>query len=60
MSDKVKVTIITERRSLVVREGMLRGGASYVDVDVCVECGAIVFDPVHHDRWHSTQDANRG
>ncbi|QGJ88947.1 hypothetical protein PBI_TEAMOCIL_96 [Microbacterium phage Teamocil] len=56
MSDqpKIAVTIITQRRSLDVREGYLRGSGSFVDVDVCVACGSIVFDPVVHDQWHTS------
>lgn len=48
----MKVEIITERRTLVVREPYMRGGQALVDVDVCTRCAAIVFDAVDHNQWH--------
>lgn len=51
-SDRIRVEIITERKIIVVRPGMLNGSRDQIEVDVCVKCGAVVFDPVAHDIWH--------
>lgn len=48
----VKVETVTERKEIMVGEGYLRGSPSRVEVDVCVKCGAIVFDPLLHHTWH--------
>ena len=53
---KPTIEIITDRRTLIVREPYLRGGHALVDVDVCTKCAAIVFDPIAHDRWHRSGD----
>ncbi len=45
--------IITERKIIDVRPGMLYGSPDRVEVDVCTDCAAIVFDPVQHDIWHT-------
>lgn len=50
--NKIKVEIITERKVLDVVPGYFRGSADRVEVNVCVRCGAIVFDPVRHHEWH--------
>jgi hypothetical protein len=55
---KVKVTMITERKIIEVQPGWLRDSRARIEVDVCVTCAAIVFDPVTHDIWHrSTEKA---
>jgi hypothetical protein len=56
---KTKVEIITERRSLPIRPGILRGSSDQIDVDVCTMCGAIVFDGVQHYIWHTTKLVTR-
>ena len=53
--NKIKVEIITVPKILDVVPGYFRGSASRVEVDVCVKCGAIVFDPVVHDTWHRSE-----
>ena len=50
--NKIKIEIITERKILDVVPGYFRGSADQVEVDVCVKCAAIVFDPFAHDVWH--------
>ena len=49
---KIKVEILTVHRTIAVRPGMLYGSPGQIDVDVCVKCGAVVFDPIQHDTWH--------
>jgi hypothetical protein len=49
---KVKVTIITERKIIEVQPSWLVAAPDRIEVDVCVTCAAIVFDPVAHDMWH--------
>ena len=51
-SSKVKVHIITERKALEVTPGYLKGSPSLVLVNVCVTCGAVVFDVIQHDMFH--------
>lgn len=47
------VRIVTTRESLPVQPSMLRGGRDSIQVDVCVDCGAILFDALKHVLWHS-------
>lgn len=57
---KVTVEILTERKVLDVRPGYFQGSADRVEVDVCVKCAAIVFDPIAHDTWHRSDQAMSG
>lgn len=50
--DKVKIEILAKRKVLNVMPGYLRGSVDRIEVDVCVKCAAIVFDPIAHDKWH--------
>lgn len=52
MAEKTRVVITTERKTLDVVPGYFRGSADRVEVDVCVKCSAIVFDPITHYVWH--------
>ena len=52
VAQTVKVETLTERKAIMVCEGDLRGSPSRVEVDVCVKCGAIVFEPLLHHTWH--------
>lgn len=53
MNDReIKIEIVTERKSLTVLPGWLRGSMGRIDVDVCATCGAVVFDWLKHDDWH--------
>ena len=53
MAEKTRVVITTERRQLPVRFGAMSGGSTdAVEVDVCMKCSAIVFDPITHYVWH--------
>lgn len=54
------VKILTESRVLLVEQSMLRGGSPRVFVDVCVDCGSIVFDVVRHAKWHDHIPASDG
>lgn len=49
---KIQVKMITVRKSIDVTPGMLYHSPGRVEVDVCVTCGAVVFDVFLHDRWH--------
>lgn len=49
---KIKVEVITKRQIIVVQPGMLFTSPDRIEVDVCVKCGAVVFDPIQHDTWH--------
>ena len=49
---KTKFKVPTLRRALVVLPGLLVGSPDRVEVDGCVECGAVVFDPIQHHTWH--------
>jgi len=49
---EIKVEILTERRIIPVQQGWLRGSQERIEVDVCVKCAAVVFDPIGHDDWH--------
>ena len=49
---KIKVEMITERKIIVVQPGMLFTSPDRIEVDVCLRCGAMVFDPIQHDTWH--------
>lgn len=57
---QIKVEIITERKIIVVQPGMLYASPDRIEVDVCVTCGAVVFDPIQHDTWHRTTDRQDG
>ena len=46
MTEKTRVVITTERKTLDVVPGYR------VEVDVCMKCSAIVFDPITHYVWH--------
>ena len=50
----MKITMLTERKALAVAPGLLRSSPSTVEVDVCLTCGAVVFDIIRHDRWHTS------
>lgn len=39
-------------RDLVVQPSMLQGGYPRVPVNVCPDCGSVIFDPLLHERWH--------
>lgn len=54
--NRIKVEIITQRKILDVVPGYFRGIPDRVEVDVCMKCAAIVFDPITHDAWHRTQE----
>lgn len=41
----MKITVVTERKIIDVVPGYSRGSADRVEVDVCVSCGSVVFDP---------------
>lgn len=62
VENKLTVEILTERKVLDVLPGYFRGSADRVEVDVCVKCAAIVFDPIAHDMWHrsAVQDHENG
>lgn len=49
---KIKVEMLTERKIIVVRPGILFTSPDRIEVDVCLKCGAVVFDPIQHDTWH--------
>lgn len=36
-----------------VAPSLFRGGPDTVPVHVCTTCGAVVWDPAFHDRWHT-------
>lgn len=48
------ITMLTERKALAVSPAFLRGSPSTVEVDVCLTCGAVVFDIIRHDLWHTS------
>lgn len=48
----IKIEMLTERKVIDVVPGFLRGSSDRVEVDVCLKCGAVVFDFVRHDKWH--------
>ncbi|WOF23828.1 hypothetical protein N8K70_03870 [Microbacterium betulae] len=52
---KVEIKMLTERKVLPVQSGWLADSADRVEVDVCLECGAVVFDVVRHDEWHEAK-----
>ncbi len=52
-SSSPKIDIIAERHTLDVDKAVLRGWPDKVYVDVCTKCGAIVFDVVKHDLFHT-------
>lgn len=54
LPNKVKITIVSERKIIDVRPSALSGYPDRIEVDVCVKCAAVVFDPVAHDLWHSS------
>jgi hypothetical protein len=56
MGKKFKVEMITERKIIVVQPGMLFTSPGRIEVDVCLKCGAVVFDPIQHDTWHRTAE----
>lgn len=47
-----EVEMLTVRRIIVVQPGMIFGSLDRIEVDVCVKCGAVVFDPIQHNIWH--------
>lgn len=49
---KIKVEMITERQIIGVRPGVLSTSPDRIEVDVCMKCAAVVFDPIQHDTWH--------
>lgn len=49
---KIKVKMLTERKIITVTPGMLVHSPDRIEVDVCLDCGAVVFDVVRHDKWH--------
>lgn len=56
----VKIEVITERKIITVQPGMLITSPGRIEVDVCVKCGAVVFDPVQHDIWHRATNQENG
>jgi hypothetical protein len=48
----VKVAPVTERKIIDVQPGYFRSSPDRIEVDVCVECSAIVFNPLKHYLWH--------
>lgn len=50
--NEINVEMLTVRRILNVEPSWLGGSPDRVRVDVCVKCGAVVFDVVGHDLWH--------
>lgn len=62
MTDDPSVSIrrLTEQRVIEVQMGLLRGSRNRIYVDVCVECGAVVFDLIRHDTWHNRQREEAG
>ncbi|MCT2085059.1 hypothetical protein M3D75_02920 [Microbacterium enclense] len=49
--------VIAEPKILPVVPGYLAGSADRVEVMVCTACAAVVFDPIQHDRFHSSLTA---
>lgn len=49
---KANVEILTNRKLIYVTPAIIAGAADRILVDVCVKCGAVVFDVVRHDIWH--------
>jgi hypothetical protein len=47
-----KVEIISERKIYDLKPSPLRYHPDRIEVDVCVKCGAVVFDVIQHDMWH--------
>lgn len=48
----IQITMLTERKIIEVRPGTLLDSPDRIYVDVCLVCGAGVFDIWRHDRWH--------
>lgn len=48
----MKITRLTERKIIDVRSGYIAGSPPRIEVDVCVKCASVVFDPVQHFKWH--------
>jgi len=59
MGEPIKIEMLTERKALPVTPGILRGSSDRVDVDVCLTCGAIIFDLFRHIEWHEAAEATR-
>lgn len=51
--NKVKVEVISEPKIIEVRQGYIQGSSDRIEVQVCVACGAILFDPILHWKWHN-------
>lgn len=51
---KIKVEMISQRKIIDVVRGYFRGSPDRIEVDVCVTCGAVVFDPIGHHTWHQS------
>jgi len=56
----IKITMLTERKIIDVRPGMLVDSSDRIEVDVCLACGSVVFDVLRHDRWHIATDREYG
>ncbi len=55
----MEIKMLTERKQIDVSPGVLVGQPDRVYVDVCLDCGAVVFDVVRHDRWHVSQEVGQ-
>ena len=49
---RITIEMLTERKLIDVVPGTFRHDPPRIFVDVCVKCGAVVFDVVQHDSWH--------
>lgn len=54
---KIKVEMLTEQKIIDVEPGFLVGSPGRVRVDVCLKCGAVIFDPLRHDDWHRAHES---
>lgn len=50
---KIKIKMITERKIITIQPGFLYSSPDRIEVDVCLDCGAVVFDVVRHGTWHT-------
>ena len=57
---KIKIEMITVRKVIIVQPGMLVTSPDRIEVDVCIKCGAVVFDPIQHGTWHRATDREIG
>lgn len=48
--------VITQRTYERLRKVVCPGMVSYVEIDVCSDCGSVVADKHKHDHWHLLND----